>query len=257
MPDVSRKVWTYWDARPLPIEVKEAIASWRKCLPGYEITVLDDSSVAGVAPPTYSQLVPAAKSDVVRCHALATNGGIWMDATITLRDGLDWIFSSNPSAILYAFQFPNILHIENWFLAVRGEEGRRLMAMWRDSFYRIVAHWPNVENFYGPARTHNPRYFMMYEAFAHLVMRDPSFQRLRKKVHAMDARIYMARPDGWAGSDTRLVKYTKGGRRFRRRMRYVMNIAPIVVVVLLLVAWRRRLYPRRVESRARILARLE
>lgn len=228
---MERRVWTFWDSRPLPAEVEVSVKSWRKHLPGYEITILGDRDVADVAPSTYYQLSPTARSDVARCHALATYGGIWMDATITLRKNLDWVFAGNPVAPLYAFKLPEARYVENWFLAVRGTRGRRLMSIWRDAFYRIVRAWPNVANFYGPACTNDPHYFMMYEAWCHISHRLPI-----NIIHTIDARPYM-NPRWWVAAP-RLAKYTSGGRSERYRWRCAMR----VVIAAILVAGMVRFY---------------
>ena len=165
---IAPRVWTFWDSRPLPDDVEEALSTWRRHLPNHEITVLGDGDVAEAAPSTYARLAPSARSDVARCHVLSEYGGIWLDATLILNGGLDWMFEKDPSAHLYAFELPGALHIENWFFAVRGEEGRRIMRAWKDAFYHLLEQWPDVEGFYGPPCTHDPSYFMMYETWCHL-----------------------------------------------------------------------------------------
>lgn len=232
-----RRVWTYWNTRPLPADVEESIASWRKHLPDYEIAVLDDRSVAGVAPSTYSQLLPAVKADVVRCHALATHGGIWLDAHVTLQENLDWLLTQGESAALHAFKFAHNPHIENWFLAVHGDEGRLFMRKWKAAFYRLLEHWPNVRGVYGNPCTSDPEYYIMYEAYCYLMRTDPAFRRTN--IHLVDARWYMYPPLGWAmpivGSP--LIKYCTVGRWFRTRLRVV----PWVLFGVLIVVYFRRL----------------
>tara|TARA_B100002051_G_scaffold268292_1_gene297977 strand:- start:1861 stop:2637 length:777 start_codon:yes stop_codon:yes gene_type:complete len=231
---IAKRVWTYWNSRPLPAEVEESIASWRKTLPEYDITVLDDRSVEGVAPSTYAQLVPAVKSDVVRCHALATHGGVWLDATLTLRDNLEWVFSAGQSPAIHAFKFAREPYIENWFLAVRGNEGRRFMETWKRAFYRVLESWPHVRGFYGAPCTTKPTYYIMYEAYCFLMRTDADFARTR--VHTMDARWYMHPPKGWAMPvlGSRLIKYCTAGRTFRRRSHAVVPIVVVAFIALLI-----------------------
>ena len=46
---VKKKIWTFWDVRPLPDMVLKSIASWRMHLKDWEVFVLDDAKVQALA----------------------------------------------------------------------------------------------------------------------------------------------------------------------------------------------------------------
>jgi mannosyltransferase OCH1-like enzyme len=111
-------LWSYWEGRK-PEIVHRSIQSWRTYLPEWEIHVLDPVSVLNSVPSSshFSEYSPATRADIIRLQLLYKFGGLWMDATILLRDGLDWL-SKYDDQELFAFTKNSAsmksLFIENW-----------------------------------------------------------------------------------------------------------------------------------------------
>lgn len=109
-----------WDAAP-PL-VRACAESWRQNNPGWELHLLDDSSLAAISPSwaSYAKIALSrpARSDLARLALLSDHGGVWADATLYCTRPLDGWLPSAASAGLFAFSRPRpYRYMDVWFMA--------------------------------------------------------------------------------------------------------------------------------------------
>ena len=86
-------IWSYWDG-PQDELIKKCFKSWYKYLDDWKINILNEKNLDKfgiIKPNTWSELLPATKSDVIRLNLLYNYGGVWMDASILLHRNFDWL----------------------------------------------------------------------------------------------------------------------------------------------------------------------
>ena len=93
-------VWSYWQGKQ-PAIVKLSMDSWHKHLGNWTINVLNRTALQRLAvqlPKKFDALTPTMQSDVIRLSILHRYGGLWMDASVVLQGGLEWLsaYSSQP-----------------------------------------------------------------------------------------------------------------------------------------------------------------
>ena len=98
---VPRKIWSYWDNQDkIPKSVKMCMESWKKSNPDYEIVLLTRKNFKGYVTipdeirehPHYNDS-PQRFADLVRLYALEEHGGIWIDASVLIKEHFDkWLF---------------------------------------------------------------------------------------------------------------------------------------------------------------------
>ncbi len=122
----ERLVWITWfqGETAAPPLVKTCIESWRRHNPTWDVRVLDQNTLKDVRafeniPPAARRLPHAALSDVVRVNLLATQGGVWTDASCLCRAALDsWLPDVTRPAGFFGFDRPSPDRlIASWFLA--------------------------------------------------------------------------------------------------------------------------------------------
>jgi hypothetical protein len=154
---VPRKIWTYWhNPDKLPKSVKMCMESWQKYNPDYEITLLTKKNYFGyttipgdiVSHPNFNDS-PARFSDLVRLYVLTEHGGIWIDASVLVKDPFDkWLFDRHAELSTFYLGgfteegFPPV--IESWFIACN--KNSQFIRLWRDEFSKL-AEFPNVEKY--------------------------------------------------------------------------------------------------------------
>lgn len=149
--EVPKKVWCYWQGE-MPEIVVVCIDRCRRLNPEYELTVLNDDNVSQHVPELDPALLekpifndsPARRSDLVRCHAVAHHGGIWMDASIICMKPFDEWLDRSKEFVGYHIGQPEY-HIgqqasshpviESWFFAAK--PGCTLMREWCREFSRM------------------------------------------------------------------------------------------------------------------------
>jgi hypothetical protein len=148
-----KKIWTYWDNpefphKPLPKSVKMCMESWKKFNPYYEIVLLTKKNYKGyiTIPPdiqTHPHFndSPQRFADLVRLYVLEEHGGIWIDASVLVKEPFDdWLFTRPAEFVGYHTKSYNVDEkipvIENWFLAAN--KGSNFIKQWKNEFLEIA-----------------------------------------------------------------------------------------------------------------------
>jgi len=150
---VPRRIWTYWEnpdnpSKDIPRVVKLCMESWKKFNPDYEIVLLTKKNVKGYVTipdeirthPHYNDS-PQRFADLVRLYVLEEHGGIWIDASVLVKQSFDeWLFPKyGEFAGYYIGSYcidKKIPVIENWFLAAN--KGSKFIKLWKQEFLKIV-----------------------------------------------------------------------------------------------------------------------
>lgn len=94
---LKKVVWLLWMQGwdQAPWLVREVYKSYRFCAPDWEVVRLDMASLGNYTEvPSYlghKKIRRPAKSDSIRRALLASNGGLWADATLLCMRPLDWL----------------------------------------------------------------------------------------------------------------------------------------------------------------------
>jgi len=125
-PPLPRIVWALWfqGEENAPEIVRCCLASWRRLNPGWQVVVLDRSTLAryadvGLPQATFESLGVQMQANLVRLALLLRHGGVWADATTLCVRPLDEVIHElvAPSGF---FAFTNASRerlLSNWFLA--------------------------------------------------------------------------------------------------------------------------------------------
>ena len=148
--NIPKIIWTYWDnPDKLPKAVKLCMESWKKSNPDYQIVLLTKKNFKGYVTipyeiqnhPHYNDS-PQRFADLVRLYALEEHGGVWLDASVLVKQPLlsDWIF---PKHAEYAGYFQKEYSvddktpaIENWFMAAN--KNSAFIKSWKKEFLEIA-----------------------------------------------------------------------------------------------------------------------
>lgn len=150
-----KTIWTYWDQGidKLPVFNRLCIATWAHHNPDWPIIVLDRSSLfnyldPGDVPESWRSIDTAqSKSNLVRLALLSRYGGVWMDSSILLQQGLDdlvWDQIEQNSLELSGFSIRNFSRnneddvMETWFIACPA--GSMLVRLWHETLNKV---WKN------------------------------------------------------------------------------------------------------------------
>ena len=98
---MSEKVFTFWEPKEsVPGYIQLCLETWRNCLPGCEVVILDYGTLGDYLTPAEQaavlcrRMTLAMQSDCIRCAVLKKHGGIWLDADTVLTKPLDRRFSA-------------------------------------------------------------------------------------------------------------------------------------------------------------------
>lgn len=174
---LERVVWLLWfqGADRAPEAVRRTLASWERANPGWDVRLLDESTVREwvdvevLDGPRLEWLDRQHRSDLVRLSLLRRHGGVWADATCLCVQPLGrWIDGVVSPSGFFAFTYvedvpqrptlrpSNRSPIANWFLAARKQNHivenlfERLMRYWSDhdfSNHRVFRGSPRVRSF--------------------------------------------------------------------------------------------------------------
>lgn len=147
---VPRKIWTYWDnPDKIPKVVKLCMESWKKYNPDYEIILLTKKNFQGYVTipddirehPHFND-VPQRFADLVRLYALEEHGGIWIDASVLVKQPFDeWLFPKYGEFAGYYMERYEIDKkypvIENWFLAAN--KNSKFIKLWKEEFIQMAS----------------------------------------------------------------------------------------------------------------------
>ncbi len=150
---VPKKIWTYWDnpdkpVQQLPKSVKLCMETWAKHNPDYEITLLTKANYKGYVTipedikshPHFNDS-PARFSDLIRLYVLEEHGGIWIDASVLVKEPFDkWLFPKYAEFAGYYMgsitEDPKSPVLESWFLAAN--KGSKFIKLWKKEFLEIA-----------------------------------------------------------------------------------------------------------------------
>lgn len=141
---VPKVLWAYWDSEKIPSIVQKCIDGWKQFNPDWKVVVLNKTNLKQyltisdiyINHPNFNDS-HARFTDFVRLCVLAEHGGVWIDASIILKERLDkWLFQKEAEfAGFYLEQFTTRESspvIESWFLACQRDS--EFMKLWRDEF---------------------------------------------------------------------------------------------------------------------------
>jgi hypothetical protein len=154
---VPKKIWTYWhNPDKIPKSVKMCMESWAKYNPDYEIVVLSKKNFQGYVTipdeirnhPHFNDS-PQRFSDLVRLYALDEHGGIWIDASILIKqDFNEWLFPKYAEFAGYYIgrhgvdkKYPVI---ESWFLAAN--KNSKFIKLWKEEFLEM-ANFKDIQGY--------------------------------------------------------------------------------------------------------------
>jgi hypothetical protein len=146
---VPRKIWTYWDNPDrIPKSVKLCMESWKKFNPDYEIVLLTKKNFKGyitipeeIRDHPHFNDSPQRFADLVRLYALDEHGGIWIDASVLVKEHFDkWLFPKYAEFSGYymgAYSTDEKTPaIENWFMAAN--KNSKFIKLWKQEFLEIA-----------------------------------------------------------------------------------------------------------------------
>jgi len=144
---IPSHIWTFWADCP-PQIVLAFMKTWCMHNPGYKLTVLTLKNYKShISDLDLDKLrikdSMARVSDILRLHALAEHGGIWMDATMLCTTSLSWVHSIQVAKQVeyvgfYISSFTNNMKypiFESWFFACIPKSP--LVTAWRDEFMQL------------------------------------------------------------------------------------------------------------------------
>jgi hypothetical protein len=140
---IPKTIWCYWQ-NEMPEFISLCIERCRRLNPGYELIILNDDNIAQHLPELDRSLLEkpifndsaARRSDLIRCHAIAHHGGIWMDASIICMKPFDeWLDRSKDFVGFHIGKHQTHPVIESWFFA--SKPGSEFMRAWCREFSRL------------------------------------------------------------------------------------------------------------------------
>lgn len=223
-PRLPRIIWALWfqGESKAPEIVRCCLESWRRLNPGWQVVVLDRSTVdryadVGLPESTFTSLGVQMQANLVRLALLLRHGGVWVDATTLCARPLDEVIDAlvEPSGF---FAFTNASRerlISNWFLAalpqhpiVAGVRARLLTHFTahppqsRYPRWQLLLHRAARELFkIHPAATRlwlrqpvialtgRYPYFLFHYTFADLLARDREFRALWRRTPRSSNRL--------------------------------------------------------------------
>lgn len=164
--ELPKVVWIYWaqgeDAAPYI--VRRCIESWRERNPGWEVRVLDATTVSGFADISdVPKFLPKRyHANMLRLRLLQRFGGVWADATVLCHRPLDDWLPLHMSGDFFVFSNPGPdRFVSSWFIA--SPKDGFLVSLWQEAYSRYVT-----------SRKILPRkYFMVMYNFQYAVLSDP------------------------------------------------------------------------------------
>ena len=140
---IPRVFYTFWHSLPLPPLIDVCVRSWALHNPEYAIVVLTDANwatyITRPAPPGFRALRVQYRSDWVRTAIIAERGGVWVDASILMTQGVaTWCHVLGGPAEFVGMATPQG-RIENWFFAA---PPNGIVALWLLEHERAIAMGP-------------------------------------------------------------------------------------------------------------------
>lgn len=225
-----KTIWSYWDGSPIKL-VHECHQSWKKHLPDWEVRLLTPETLPFYwEPPQFLSSLPVnIQSDLIRLALLYIYGGVWLDATVMLRQNLDWLLKHIDDRQIEHFTGYRLIgkqYMESWLIAVP-DTNDLLVGKWYETLYKALEKYPNIDH---PSQkipyTKDPNYYLLYHIFGNLIQED---QRFRNE----SSKLLLSTIEMFTGTH-RLQKYTNSSRNIYNNI-YVILVA-IFFIGLLFVA---------------------
>lgn len=165
---MQKIIWICWlqGIENAPDLVKRCITSWKQNNPGWNIRVLDASSVglyldfSDYVDLAEKTITAASLSDIVRILLLHEYGGVWVDATLFCNRPLDSWLPEACATGFFAFSAPAPDRLlSSWFLACHPRN--RLIAKWAS---KVISYWRE--------RIRSDDYFWFHHLFGELCAED-------------------------------------------------------------------------------------
>lgn len=147
---IPRVIWTYWDALPPPALIARCLRLWQRVAPDHEVRLVDRSSASRwlgtpIEAGAFDALPAYRQADWLRLQLLRRHGGVWMDGSTLLTEGLAWVHrlhAGHGGGVVgfYIDRYTTDRHspiVENWFLAAPANDP--FVVAWSDELDRALA----------------------------------------------------------------------------------------------------------------------
>lgn len=142
---MNRTIWHYWEqgADALPEVVRLCLRSWRERNPGWQINLLDATSVREAVDTRgldldREDMTVQKRANMIRLLLLSQHGGVWADASTYCSTPLDGWLPDVSGAGFFAFRNPSRERLmANWFLY--GEPDNVLLQELTTKYVRLFA----------------------------------------------------------------------------------------------------------------------
>lgn len=92
---------------PLPTEAQECIKSWKKYMPDWKIKLWNSDNFDIQSVPFVAEAVAARKwafaADYIRCYALYSEGGIYLDSDVLVRKPMDFVLCNRAFSAIESY----------------------------------------------------------------------------------------------------------------------------------------------------------
>lgn len=147
---IPRVIWTYWDALPPPVLISQCLRLWQRVAPDHEVRLVDRSTASRwlgteIEAGAFDALPPYRQADWLRLQLLKRHGGLWMDGSTLLTEGLAWVHRLHAEygggvVGFYIDRYTTDQHspiVENWFLAAPANDP--FIIAWSEELDRALA----------------------------------------------------------------------------------------------------------------------
>lgn len=142
--NLPRTIWFLWlqGIDKAPLVVQKCYASWLRHNPGWDVVLLDETTIKDYISLKPYAVTQQAYSDILRINLLAKYGGIWVDATCYCNKPLDeWLYDYMGSGF-FAFERPfKDRMIASWFIA--SETNNYITLIYQKA---VNQYWDNNQN---------------------------------------------------------------------------------------------------------------
>ena len=243
----NKIIWSYWEGDTNDVSVK-CLKSWYKYAPDWDIRILGSKDLSKYnfkLPSNFDKLSITMKSDLIRLNLLYLYGGIWLDATILLKEDLSWLvkFTNKYSPKKYfAPRISNIIYksdfYENWFIVSPQRHNKDILKI-LNIMVRILEYFPDhhMAFVYNTPCNFNivhelkggKSYFLMYQIFCYLIKNDKDFNKpIQLPINTMLSLFPLDLPF----ETKKLYKYVNAGKF---NIYLICLIFVIILLLLLLV----------------------
>ena len=228
----NKIVWSYWEG-PRNEILDKCLKSWYEHLPDYNIRILSKNDLVHYNlkfPTTFDKLNIAMKSDLIRLNVLYLYGGVWLDATILLKDNLDWLtkfIKTHSTTDYFQPKLSGKNYFENWMI-VSPQKYNNNIRKQLNLMVEIAEHFPEHDETYIYKNCHcqypqsRKKYFLHYQVFCYLVKND-------KKFKPPIQLPFNARLAFYPIPFTKCQKFINGGKNYMKIILFVRLILVFVV----------------------------